>query len=158
MIVPSAKPGLIAVAILAAAVGFAFHSLDWLQGAEQSSVDQRFSLRGEQSAPADVVIVGSYVGYVVSAYLSDLLGRKKNFILFAVGSFVIVLLSFPLGLLVAVVVWLDPAQSSTVLVLAAAAAAQLGDMLIGVVHRVPGMVAIPLAAAVLHLVGATYLL
>ena len=41
----------------------------------------------------------------------------------------------PLGLLVAVVVWLDPAQSSTVLVLAAAAAAQLGDMLIGVVCR-----------------------
>ena len=39
-------------------MGFAFHSLDWLQGAEQSSVDQRFSLRGEQSAPADVVIVG----------------------------------------------------------------------------------------------------
>ena len=64
----------------------------------------------------------------------------------------------PLGLLVAVVVWLDPAQSSTVLVLAAAAAAQLGDMLIGVVHRVPGMVVIPLAAAVLHLAGATYLL
>ena len=66
--------------------------------------------------------------------------------------------SIPLGVLVAVVVWLDPAQSSTVLVLAAAAAAQLGDMLIGVVHRVPGMVVIPLAAAVLHLAGATYLL
>ena len=64
----------------------------------------------------------------------------------------------PLGLLVAVVIWLDPAQSSTVLVLATAAAAQFGDVLIGVVHRVPGMVAIPLAAAVLHLVGATYLL
>jgi hypothetical protein len=64
----------------------------------------------------------------------------------------------PFGVLVAVVVWLDPTQSSTVLVLAAAAAAQLGDMLIGVVHRVPGMVAIPLAAAVLHLAGATYLL
>lgn len=64
--------------------------------------------------------------------------------------------SIPLGVLVAVVVWLDPAQSSTVLVLAAAAAAQLGDMLIGVVHRVPGMVVIPLAAAVLHLAGATY--
>ena len=64
----------------------------------------------------------------------------------------------PLGVLVAVVVWLDPAQSSTVLVLATAAAAQFGDVLIGVVHRVPGMVAIPLAAAVLHLAGATYLL
>ena len=64
----------------------------------------------------------------------------------------------PFGVLVAVVVWLDPTQSSTVLVLAAAAAAQLGDMLIGVVHRVPGMVVIPLAAAVLHLAGATYLL
>lgn len=33
-----------------------------------------------------VVIVGSYIGYVTSAYLSDRIGRKKNFILFAVGS------------------------------------------------------------------------
>ena len=66
--------------------------------------------------------------------------------------------SVPLGLLVAVVVWLAPAQQSTFLVLAAAAAAQLGDVAVGVVRRVPGMVMFPLAVAVLHLAGATYLL
>ena len=66
--------------------------------------------------------------------------------------------SVPLGLLVAVVVWLAPAQQSTFLVLAAAAAAQLGDVAVGVVHRVPGMVMFPLAVAVLHLTSVTYLL
>ena len=58
-----------------------------------------------------MVIVGSYVGYIVSAYLTDRLGRKNNFILFAVGSLCIALaytqlsvndtvmlfLGFPLG-------------------------------------------------------------
>jgi len=58
-----------------------------------------------------MVIVGSYVGYVISALLTDAIGRKKNFILFAVGSMSIVLaytqlpidntwmlwLGFPLG-------------------------------------------------------------
>jgi MFS family permease len=39
-----------------------------------------------------VVIVGSFCGYLVSAYLSDALGRKRNFYLFAVGSIVTVLL------------------------------------------------------------------
>jgi len=39
-----------------------------------------------------VVIAGSFCGYLVSAYLSDALGRKKNFYLFSVGSIVIVLL------------------------------------------------------------------
>lgn len=66
--------------------------------------------------------------------------------------------SVPLGLLVAAVVWLAPAESLTLLVLAAAAAAQLGDAVIGVVHRMLGMVVFPLASAVLHLAGATYLL
>ena len=66
--------------------------------------------------------------------------------------------SVPLGLLVAVVVWLAPAQQSTFLVLAAAAAAQLGDVAVGVVHRVPGIVMFPLAVAVLHLTSVTYLL
>ena len=64
----------------------------------------------------------------------------------------------PFGLLVAVVVWLDPARPLTLFVLVAAAVAQLGDAAIGVVHRVPGMVVLPLAVAVLHLAGATYLL
>ena len=58
-----------------------------------------------------MVIVGSYVGYIVSAFLTDYLGRKKNFILFAGGSMCIALaytrlpvndsvmlfLGFPLG-------------------------------------------------------------
>jgi MFS family permease len=58
-----------------------------------------------------MVIVGSYVGYIVSAFLTDRLGRKKNFILFALGSMsiawaythlpvtdsVMLLLGFPLG-------------------------------------------------------------
>jgi MFS family permease len=33
-----------------------------------------------------VIIVASFLGYVVSAYLTDILGRRKNFILFAVCS------------------------------------------------------------------------
>ena len=66
--------------------------------------------------------------------------------------------SVPLGVLVAAVVWLAPARPLTLLVLAAAASAQLADVAIGVVHRVPGMVVFPLAVAVLHLAGATYLL
>lgn len=53
-----------------------------------------------------MVIVGSYVGYVVSAYLSDILGRKKNFILFAVGSFIIVLLYTQLPVSDGVMLWL----------------------------------------------------
>ena len=66
--------------------------------------------------------------------------------------------SVPLGVLVAVVVWLAPARPLTLLVLAAAAAAQLGDAAIGVVHRVPGMVTFPLAGALVHLVSAACLL
>jgi MFS family permease len=58
-----------------------------------------------------VVIAGSFVGYMVSAYLTDRLGRKKTLILFAICSFVTVIaytylpignavmlvLGFPLG-------------------------------------------------------------
>ncbi|MHB8202289.1 MAG: MFS transporter [Desulfomonilaceae bacterium] len=58
-----------------------------------------------------VVIVGSFVGYMVSAYASDQLGRRKTLILFAVCSFftviayaylpisnpVMLILGFPLG-------------------------------------------------------------
>ncbi len=39
-----------------------------------------------------VIIAGSFLGYLVSAYLSDRLGRRKNFFLFSVGSLIIVLL------------------------------------------------------------------
>jgi MFS family permease len=58
-----------------------------------------------------VVIVGSFVGYLVSAHLADRLGRRANFVLYAVCSAVMVivytllpvddtmmlLLGFPLG-------------------------------------------------------------
>ena len=58
-----------------------------------------------------VVIVGSFIGYITSAYLADHLGRRKTLILFAVGSFITVvaytylpisnsvmrILGFPLG-------------------------------------------------------------
>jgi MFS family permease len=38
-----------------------------------------------------IVIIGSFVGYLVSAYLADRIGRRANFILFAVCSVVTVL-------------------------------------------------------------------
>jgi MFS family permease len=58
-----------------------------------------------------VIIIGSFTGYIVSAYLTDAIGRRRNFLLFAVGSLVIVgsytyfpitnhtmlILGFPLG-------------------------------------------------------------
>jgi MFS family permease len=58
-----------------------------------------------------VVIVGSFIGYMVSAYLADRIGRKNTLILYAVGSFLTVVaytflpisnsvmrvLGFPLG-------------------------------------------------------------
>lgn len=39
-----------------------------------------------------VIIIGSFIGYVTSAYLSDYLGRRMNFFIFALGSLVIALL------------------------------------------------------------------
>jgi MFS family permease len=58
-----------------------------------------------------VIIVGSWCGYIVSAYLSDGIGRRKNFFIFAIGSLLIavaytqteisdsmmLVLGFPLG-------------------------------------------------------------
>jgi MFS family permease len=58
-----------------------------------------------------VIIVGSFLGYVTSAYLADLLGRRRNFFLFSIGSLLIAIgytqfqisdglmlvLGFPLG-------------------------------------------------------------
>lgn len=48
---------LIAVAIVAALVGFGFNSTHWLERAEHASLDARFSIRGEQDPDAGVVIV-----------------------------------------------------------------------------------------------------
>jgi MFS family permease len=39
-----------------------------------------------------VIICGSFIGYVVSAYLTDLIGRRANFILFAVCSLLTVVI------------------------------------------------------------------
>lgn len=58
-----------------------------------------------------VIIIGSFVGYLVSAWLNDRIGRRANFIVYALGSIIIVLvytqfpvdnatmlwLGFPLG-------------------------------------------------------------
>ena len=58
-----------------------------------------------------VIIVGSWCGYIVSAYLNDAIGRRKNFFVFAIGSLLIAIaytqteisdammlaLGFPLG-------------------------------------------------------------
>jgi len=38
-----------------------------------------------------IIIVASFLGYIVSAYLTDILGRRRNFVLFAVCSVVTVL-------------------------------------------------------------------
>ncbi len=58
-----------------------------------------------------VIIFGSWCGYIVSAYLNDAIGRRKNFFIFAIGSLLIAIaytqaeisdammlaLGFPLG-------------------------------------------------------------
>jgi MFS family permease len=58
-----------------------------------------------------VIIVASFIGYVVSAYLADLIGRRRNFLLFSlasvatvlvymfvpIGDAVMLVLGFPLG-------------------------------------------------------------
>src|SRR6202042_1892445 len=36
-----------------------------------------------------VIIVGSWCGYILSAYLNDAIGRRKNFFVFAIGSLLI---------------------------------------------------------------------
>jgi MFS family permease len=58
-----------------------------------------------------MIIAGSWCGYIASAYWSDMIGRRKNFFIFAIGSLVItvaytemrvsdsmmLVLGFPLG-------------------------------------------------------------
>ncbi|SDM47782.1 hypothetical protein SAMN04487766_10322 [Actinomyces ruminicola] len=59
----------------------------------------------------------------------------------------------PLGVVVAVIVWLTPLCPLTQLVLAMAALAQLGDVAIGVARRQPGMAGGAAVAAAIHLAG-----
>ena len=58
--------------------------------------------------------------------------------------------AIPLGVAVAVAVWLAPAPSFLILLLGAAVVAQVADVLIGAVHRLPGMVAGGVLAVVCH--------
>ena len=58
--------------------------------------------------------------------------------------------AIPLGLAVAVAVWLAPSGPALVLLLLAALLAQLADVLIGIAHRTPGMVAGAVFAAACH--------
>jgi len=74
------------------------------------NVERKLSVIGSGGYIA-VVIVGSFIGYLVSAHLADRIGRRANFILYAVGSAVtmvvytllpindalMLLLGFPLG-------------------------------------------------------------
>ncbi len=39
-----------------------------------------------------VIIAGSFIGYLASAHLSDRIGRRRNFMLFAIGSLLVVLM------------------------------------------------------------------
>jgi len=50
--------GLLAVGLLAATAGLVIHATGLLNWLERDSVDARFSLRGEQHPPSDVVVVG----------------------------------------------------------------------------------------------------
>lgn len=50
--------GLLAVGLLAAAAGLALHTAGLLNWLERDTVDARFSLRGAQHPPSDVVVVG----------------------------------------------------------------------------------------------------
>ncbi|WP_322064935.1 MFS transporter [Burkholderia ubonensis] len=52
------------------------------------------------------IIVGSWVGYLTSAYLTDRLGRKPNFILFALGSMTIAFVYTSLHLTNTSMLWL----------------------------------------------------
>ena len=38
-----------------------------------------------------VMIIGSFCGYMAGAYLSDMVGRRNTFLIFAIGSFITVL-------------------------------------------------------------------
>ena len=66
--------------------------------------------------------------------------------------------SVPPAALVVVAVWLAPARPLTALVLAAAALAQAGDVVIGVRYRLPGMAGGAAPAAACHTAGTLHAL
>jgi MFS family permease len=53
-----------------------------------------------------VMIIGSFCGYMAGAYLSDIVGRRNTFLIFAIGSFITVLIytiaPFPEGALLVI--------------------------------------------------------
>ena len=61
--------------------------------------------------------------------------------------------AIPLGLAVVVVVWAAPAGTATALLLGVACAAQVGDLVLGLVHRVWGMAGGAGSVGVFHAVG-----
>ena len=61
--------------------------------------------------------------------------------------------AIPLGIAVTVVVWVAPTGIATALLLAVACAAQIGDLVLGVVHRVWGMAGGAGSGVVFHALG-----
>ena len=61
--------------------------------------------------------------------------------------------TIPLGLAVVVVVWATPAETATALLLRIACAAQVGNLVLGVVHRVWGMASGAGSGVVFHTIG-----
>jgi MFS family permease len=53
-----------------------------------------------------VVIIGSFLGYVISAYLTDYLGRRKNFLLFSVSSILTILIYMFVPIDNSIMLWL----------------------------------------------------
>lgn len=58
--------------------------------------------------------------------------------------------AIPLGLTVGIAVWVTSAPPTLLLLLGAAVLAQVGDVTIGVVHRLPGMIVGAVFAAACH--------
>jgi MFS family permease len=53
-----------------------------------------------------VIIIGSWVGYIVSAFLCDAIGRRRNFLIYAVGSFLVAVLYTEAEISDAAMLWL----------------------------------------------------
>lgn len=58
--------------------------------------------------------------------------------------------AIPLGLAVGIAVWLTPASAFLLLLLGVAILAQVGDVIIGTVHRLPGMIGGAVFAVLCH--------